>query len=464
MVRARRRTCNNVMITIISLIVVCVAIHTMHRYKLTDYRLLLIPQRKCNSNLRVLIIAPENDKTINHIFENLGYALVHNINDNWDILWSTTADPFNLYTSHMTKLKPHQVVNHFPPHLSHYMSYMNWGDGLKHKQKYILHSFKLPEMKKELMDYEKDSHKRFVIRDCLVNGMKVINANDNINYNASLVLQEFLDNPLLINKMILEFGVYVLMSSVNPLRIYRYNGDVDIKFFQLTDSKHFCLNPQMVSESFNKNSINSYLNTNGYNVTLLYENIDNAIVSFLMMNEQYIVKHTKNIEQLHHFIHLMRFNIIMDTKLNVYVRDIQAGEDFKGIEDYERIIYSTLKTVGALNYYEFECRNNVSCKMLSQSKDIVTNPQSCLDYPCNVSSSCSSSKCEMCLQCLNQVPDVLNHLHRSYREHMQCGHMKRIFPAYNNYHDGNIVNQLSSVNRLSLKWFQAKCETDSAWC
>lgn len=102
--------------------------------------------------------------------------------------------------------------------------------------------------------------------------------------------------------------------------------------------------------------------------------------------------------------------------------------------------------------------------MLSQSKDIITNPQSCLDNPCNVSSSCSSSKCEMCLQCLNQVPNALNHLHRSYREHMQCGHMKRIFPTYNNYHDSNIVNQLSSVNRLSLKWFQAKCETDSAWC
>lgn len=211
-------------------------------------------------------------------------------------------------------------------------------------------------MEKELMDYEKESHKRFIIRDCLVNGMKVINANYNINYNASLVLQEFLDNPLLINKMILELGVYVLMSSVNPLRIYRYNGDVDINFYQLADSKYFCLNPQMISENFNKNKANSYLNTNGYNVTLLYENVDNAIVSFLMMNEQYIIKHTKNIEQLQHFIQLMRFNVIMDSKLNVYVRDVQAIEDFKGIEDYERIIYSTLKTVGALNYYEFECR------------------------------------------------------------------------------------------------------------
>lgn len=127
MVRERRRTYNNVMMAIISLIVVCVAIYTVHQYKHSDYRLLLIPQRKCNSNLRVLIIAPENDKTINHVFENLGYKIVHDINDNWDILWSTTADPFNLLTSHMTKLKPHQLVNHFPSDLSQYMSYIVWG-------------------------------------------------------------------------------------------------------------------------------------------------------------------------------------------------------------------------------------------------------------------------------------------------------------------------------------------------
>lgn len=82
-VRERRRTCNNV---IISLIIVCVANYTVHRYKRSDYRWLLIPQRKCNSNLRVLIIAPENDKTINHVFENLGYEIVHDINYNCDIL------------------------------------------------------------------------------------------------------------------------------------------------------------------------------------------------------------------------------------------------------------------------------------------------------------------------------------------------------------------------------------------
>ena len=132
-VRGHGRNCNNAIIAIISLFVVFVAIYLVHLFQLSDYRLFLLPQLKCNSNLRVLIIAPENDKTINHIFENLGYDIVHDINDNWDILWSTTADPFNLHMSHMTKLKPHQLVNHFPPDLSQFTSYILWGDYISRK-------------------------------------------------------------------------------------------------------------------------------------------------------------------------------------------------------------------------------------------------------------------------------------------------------------------------------------------
>lgn len=213
-----------------------------------------------------------------------------------------------------------------------------------------------------MIDYEKESqqfHKRFIIRDCLVNGLKVINANDDINYNASLVLQELPDNLLYINDAILELGVYVLMSSVNPLRIYRYNDDADVKLLYTTPghSKYFCINPQMTKD-FNKKSINSYLNTNGYNATFLHENIDKAIVSFLMINEQNIVNRMEEFKvvQLQQFIQLIRFNFIMDTKLNVYVRNVETFLNSSGIEDYGRIIYSALNVVGAGNYYEFMCR------------------------------------------------------------------------------------------------------------
>lgn len=106
----------------------------------------------------------------------------------------------------------------------------------------------------------------------------------------------------------------------------------------------------------------------------------------------------------------------------------------------------------------FPFRGNLECPMLSTLKDIVS-ANSCNYYPCN-ESSCTSDECELCLPCLNQVPNALLHLHRSFREHMQRGSMRRIFPLKKH----STVNQLSPANRLSMKWFQAKCDADSAWC
>lgn len=101
--------------------------------------------------------------------------------------------------------------------------------------------------------------------------------------------------------------------------------------------------------------------------------------------------------------------------------------------------------------------------MLSTLKDIVVvNTNSCFNFPCN--ESCSSLECELCLSCLTQVPGAMNHLHRSYREHTRCGgNMERIFPSKKHY--DSLVNQLSPANRLSTKWFQAKCDAEGGeWC
>ncbi len=40
-------------------------------------------------------------------------------------------------------------------------------------------------------------------------------------------LQEFISNPLLIDGYKFDIGVYVVITSVKPLRIYVLNGDDD---------------------------------------------------------------------------------------------------------------------------------------------------------------------------------------------------------------------------------------------
>jgi hypothetical protein len=39
-------------------------------------------------------------------------------------------------------------------------------------------------------------------------------------------LQEFVSRPLLVSGHKFDIGVYTIITSVDPLRIYKYNGDV----------------------------------------------------------------------------------------------------------------------------------------------------------------------------------------------------------------------------------------------
>lgn len=96
--------------------------------------------------------------------------------------------------------------------------------------------------------------------------------------------------------------------------------------------------------------------------------------------------------------------------------------------------------------------------MFSSGKNIAVNIIFC-NESCN--KSCSPAGCELCLPCMNGIE--IKQLHRSYREHMNRGEMKRIFP--NNFHfQEEITKQMTPANQFMTNWFFAKCQTDKSWC
>lgn len=43
-------------------------------------------------------------------------------------------------------------------------------------------------------------------------------------------IQEFVDNPLLVDGHKFDIGVYTIITSVDPLRVYIYNGDILFRY------------------------------------------------------------------------------------------------------------------------------------------------------------------------------------------------------------------------------------------
>ena len=44
-----------------------------------------------------------------------------------------------------------------------------------------------------------------------------------------ILLQEFIDDPLLIDGYRFDIGVYTAITSINPLRVYMFNTDWRVK-------------------------------------------------------------------------------------------------------------------------------------------------------------------------------------------------------------------------------------------
>lgn len=102
--------------------------------------------------------------------------------------------------------------------------------------------------------------------------------------------------------------------------------------------------------------------------------------------------------------------------------------------------------------------------MLSSDKNIAVFADQCADPKC--AESCESPECELCRPCLS-AQDISD-LHTAYREHVNRGDTKRIFPksidASGLHLNEDDFNGLTAKNRLITKWFAGKCAVDRTWC
>lgn len=259
----------------------------------------------------------ENLRTMDRVFDRLNYTSVNGTSGDWNLMWSIefpfwkeTSDVFNPV---FLPLKSDQLVNHIPGF--NYITKKSFMNTINYDLSYILPSFKFPEMLENFNEFvELNPKKKILEKNSHYGGVKIV-ALKNVNYDTDTnFYQDFMDKPLLIDGRAFEIGVFVLVSSIDPLRVYRFDSEIELRFchkpyhpfsehivdqYVVNDRHdHFHETPSM-KKYFQKHRVSrkqafeAYLTKKGYSTQHLQEQIDVAISEITLRNEVHLLAEVK---------------------------------------------------------------------------------------------------------------------------------------------------------------------------
>lgn len=429
---------------------------------------------------------------VNKVLKRLGFERVtENESETADLLWAHDY-PFTKIKPKILAMKPHQKVNHFPG--CGFIT--NKIDLSTTKLKYIPAAFKLPKDRDEFKDYAAENPKKlFVVkhhqhRHIKIRKIEDINLNDNLTF-----IQEFIENPLLVDGHKFDIGVYTILTSIDPLRVYIYYGDI---LFRYCPQKYHPFDPENVdkyivgddyiptweipslSRYYNalgfgmKSSFDAFMRSKGTDPQTIWDQVEDAIRLAILSKEPLLNGIARNYKNKQSFFEMARFDLIVDANLKVYLMEANMSPNLSSAHFkqnfilYEQVVYNVLNIAGVGHYLSRDSltkRDHETEIMLSTDKNIMVNGEACGQLPC--SETCAPVECQLCKPCLSH--SEISDLHRAYREHVNRGDTKRIFPirisdTKKSIDDDVFFKSLSSKNQMMTKWFRGKCLMDSNWC
>lgn len=288
---------------------------------------------------------------------------------NWDLLWAHDY-PFHKLRANLTNLKQHQRVNHFPGcgHIT------NKVDLSTTKGKYIPISFKIPDDREDLLSYiQKYPEKSYVQKSNDHRGIKIKKIDElNLTSEGSFV-QEFIDRPFLVDGYKFDIGIYTVITSIDPLRIYGYKGDVLFRFCPVKyypfDSEN--IDKYVVGDDYlpiwnvpslknyyqnlgfsMKDSFDAYVRSKGKDPQKMWDNAFEAIKEIALKKEMKIREATKRFGDGRNFFELMRFDFTLDENLNVYVMEANMSPNLSSAHFppnqllYEQVLFNLFALIG----------------------------------------------------------------------------------------------------------------------
>ncbi|KZC09722.1 Tubulin polyglutamylase TTLL4 [Dufourea novaeangliae] len=407
------------------------------------------------------------------ILLNTGYKMVTQNND-----WSAVWYPSFTDTSKYRRLKNFQKVNSIPGSRNLGNKDLLWKNLYRMTKRFganeydfMPRTFILP---REIQKFEYTWQKYGVRSTWIIKppasgrgqGIKVINQWWEIPKWHSMIVQRYISKPRLINGSKFDLRVYVLVTSINPLRIYIYKEglvrfasvryvrglNLNDKYMHLTNTSVNKLNPAYVrndgvnayrSHKWSFGSLWTHLSEEGVDVPELWSKIKDVVVKTLIAAESSMnAEITENLASSYSCYELYGFDILLDENLKLWLLEVNILPSLHTDSPLDTIIKGPLvRNVLNMAGYRIPKIEQISSKYGCKKYDTIAHD--CKLYSLALTLPEKTKQNEMNAvqnrrEYLDRIVETLTRddirqLIRYEDEFAEIGNFEKIFPTHRTY-------------------------------
>ncbi|KAG7200187.1 hypothetical protein KM043_000621 [Ampulex compressa] len=273
---------------------------------------------------------------------------------NFNILWMANHPKPDV----LRNLMPYQKVNHFPrsyeitrkDRLYKNIEAMQWSKGLRNLD-YIPETFLLPFESRELLSAHLKYRGPWIVKPKASSrgrGIYVVDSPEKIRTDESVIVAQYINNPLLVNGYKCDLRLYVAVTNYDPLLIYLYEEGL-VRFATVKyDGGNQCVwNPCMhlcnysinkfhvdyvksedpdaedVGHKWTLSALLRHLRSMGQDTKLLMQRIEDIIIKSILATAAGIVSGIKQfVKHPETCFELFGFDILIDETLKPWLLEV----------------------------------------------------------------------------------------------------------------------------------------------
>ncbi|GBP42687.1 Tubulin polyglutamylase TTLL4 [Eumeta japonica] len=438
---------------------------------------------------------------------NSGFRLVKSECDTSECPYEETVDWVGIWGKHMKSMmfrsiKDGQKMNHFPGSFQIGRKDRLWRNLQKlsskhgHKEFGIMpKTYVLPlDMKHLKHDWEKHvaNNEKWIIKppaSARGTGIKVISRWAQIPKKKSVVVQRYVSKPYLINGSKFDLRLYVLVTSIHPLRIYlykdglarfasvKYNDEISMlhdKYMHLTNysinrlSKNYTPNEDFAACEGHKWTLQTlfhYLKTEkAINTDKLWDVLKDLVIKTIISGEPSMSHLTQsNVTSRYNCYELFGIDVLLDENLKPWLLEVNISPSLHSASPLDIHVKGPLVTE-VLNLAQYQVPVKVNQEVnnkdkLSRMKGITYDSRLYTVYLSKEERDkhiiyTNMEERAMYLRDIlsTLTSDDVRHLIQAEDEFTQSSTMERIFPTENTYKYLDFLSGPRYYNRLFDAW------------